>query len=218
MDIDKDLVRRVLAKHYQPTPNDGGPSWLTLLGHAKDSLWSVDLFRCKSILLKSHWLLVVMDQFTRHIIGFGIHAGDVDGVALCRMFNTAISRRGTPHYLSSDNDPLFHDHRWQANLRILEIKQIKSIPYTPVSHPFVERLIGTIRREYLDRIFFWNTQGLERKLGGFLHYYNHTRVHQSLDGDTPAEVSGGHQPQPAKLNNYSWISDCNGLFQTPVAA
>jgi transposase InsO family protein len=168
--------------------------------------------------LKSHWLLVVMDQFTRHIIGFGIHAGDVDGVALCRMFNTAISRRGTPHYLSSDNDPLFHYHRWQANLRILEIKQIKSIPYTPVSHPFVERLIGTIRREYLDRIFFWNTQGLERKLGGFLHYYNHTRVHQSLDGDTPAEVSGGHQPQPAKLNNYSWISDCNGLFQTPVAA
>ena len=38
MDIDKDLVRRVLAKHYHPTPNDGGPSWLTLLGHAKDSL------------------------------------------------------------------------------------------------------------------------------------------------------------------------------------
>ena len=89
---------------------------------------------------------------------------------------------------------------------------------TPVSHPFVERLIGTIRREYLDRAFFWNAQDLERKLGGFLQYYNHSRVHQSLDGSAPAEVSGGHQPLPAKLSNYSWISDCNGLFQTPVAA
>jgi putative transposase len=199
-------------------PDDGGPSWLTLLGHTKDSLWSIDLFRCESILLKSHWVLVVMDQFTRRIIGFGVHTGDVDGVALCRMFNTAISTQGAPRYLSSDNDPLFRYHRWQANLRILEIKKIKSIPYTPVSHPFVERLIGTIRREYLDRVFFWNAQDLERKLGGFLPYYNHTRVHQSLDGSAPAEISGGHQPLPAKLSDYSWISDCNGLFQTPVAA
>ena len=45
VDIDKDQVRRVLAKHYRPMPDDGGPSWLTLLGHTKDSLWSIDLFR-----------------------------------------------------------------------------------------------------------------------------------------------------------------------------
>ena len=219
VDIDKDLVRRILAKHYHPMhDDDGGPSWLTFLGHTKDSLWSIDLFRCESILLKSHWVLVIMDQFTRRIIGFGVHAGDVDGVALCRMFNTAIASQNAPHHLSSDNDPIFRYHQWQANLRILGIEEIKSIPYTPISHPFIERLIGTIRREYLDRVFFWNAQDLERKLGGFLQYYNHSRVHQSLDGSAPAEVSGGHQPLPAKLSNYSWISDCNGLFQTPVAA
>jgi len=93
MDINKDLIRRVLAKHYRPTPDDNGPSWLTFIGHAKDSLWSIDLFRCESILLNTHWVLVVMDQFTRRIIGFGVHAGDVDGVALCRIFNTTISTR-----------------------------------------------------------------------------------------------------------------------------
>lgn len=218
VDINKDLVRRVLAKHYRTKPDDNGPSWLTFIGHAKDSLWSIDLFRCESILLNTHWVLVVMDQFTRRIIGFGVHAGDVDGAALCRMFNTAISTQSIPHYLSSDHDPLFRYQRWQANLRILEIKEIKSIPYTPVSHPFVERLIGTIRREYLDCVFFWNAQDLERKLGTFLQYYNHTRAHQSLDGNAPAEVSGEHQPPTAKLSNYSWISHCNGLFQTPIAA
>ena len=74
------------------------------------------LLRCESILLNTHWVLVVMDQFTRRIIGFGVHAGDVDGVALCRMFNTAISSKGVPKYLSSDNDPLFLYHQWQANL------------------------------------------------------------------------------------------------------
>ena len=218
VDINKDLVRRVLAKHYRPMPDDNGPSWLTFIGHAKDSLWSIDLFRCESILLNTHWVLVVMDQFTRRIIGFGVHAGDVDGVALCRMFNTAIATQRVPHYLSSDHDPLFQYHRWQANLRILEIKKIKTIPYTPISHAFVERLIGTIRREYLDCVFFWNAQDLERKLGAFLHYYNHTRAHQSLDGNAPAEICDKHQPPTATLSNYSWKSHCNGLFQTPIAA
>ncbi|MGI9294524.1 MAG: integrase core domain-containing protein [Pseudomonadales bacterium] len=159
-----------------------------------------------------------MDQFTRRIIGFGVHAGDVDGIALCCMFNAAISNKGLPHYLSSDNDPLFRYHQWQANLRILDVNEIKSIPCTPTSHPFIERLVGTIRREYLDRLFFWNARDLERKLESFAHYYNQSRVHQSLGGKTPSCVSSGIQSQRADLSHHSWQSSCNGLFQTPIAA
>ena len=62
--IDKDVVRRVLATRYRPESNSNGPSWLTFLGHAKDSLWSIDLFRCESATLRSHWVLVVMDQYS----------------------------------------------------------------------------------------------------------------------------------------------------------
>ena len=107
LELDKDVVRRTLDTHYQPDPSNHGPSWLTVIGHVKDSLWSVDLFRCESILLKSHWVMVVMDQYTRRIIGFSVHAGDVNGPALCRMFNHAISGQGWPTRISSDNDPLF---------------------------------------------------------------------------------------------------------------
>ena len=81
IDIDKDVVRRVLAAHYRPERRENEPPWLTLLGHTKDSLWSLDLFRTESILLRSHWVLVVMDQFTRRIIGFGVQAAAVDGPA-----------------------------------------------------------------------------------------------------------------------------------------
>lgn len=115
---------------------------------------------------------MVRDQFTHHIVGFGVHAGDVDGVALCRMFNAAISYRGAPKYLSSDNDPLFLYHQWQVNLRILAADEIKTVPYTPLSHPFIERLIGTIRCEYLDHSLFWNAADLERKLDEFRQYFN----------------------------------------------
>ena len=92
VEVDKDVVRRVLEKHLRPGSGGGGPSWLTVIGHAKDSLWSVELFRCESILLKTHWVLVVMVQFTRRIIGFAVHVGNVDGLSLCRRFNRVISR------------------------------------------------------------------------------------------------------------------------------
>ena len=66
---------------------------------AKDSLWSVDLFRCESILLKSYWIIVVMDVFTRRIIGFGVAAVNLDGPAIYRMFNRAIAKQTPPRSL-----------------------------------------------------------------------------------------------------------------------
>jgi hypothetical protein len=77
LDLDKDLVRRVLAQHYPP--QSGGPSWLTFLGHTKDSLWSVDFLRCESLLVKTHWVMVMMDPFTRRIVGFAVQPGVLDG-------------------------------------------------------------------------------------------------------------------------------------------
>ena len=132
IEISSDAVRRILNKLYKPDPNNNnGPSWLTILGHSKDSLWSIDLFRTESINLKSHWVMVILDQFTRRIIGFAVHAGDVDGVSLCCMFNKIISNQTLSKCVSTDNDPIFKFRKWQANLRVLEIEEIKSIPYTP---------------------------------------------------------------------------------------
>jgi len=217
VEINKDIVRRILIQHHRPMPGDG-PSWLTVIGHTKDSLWSVDFFRCESILLKSYWVMVVMDVFTRRIIGFGVAVAKLDGPVICRMFNRAIAKQTPPRCLSSDHDPLFRFHRWLANLRVLEVDEIKAIPCTPRSHAFVERLIGTVRREYLDRTLFWNQSDLERKLENYKAYYNQHRCHSGLAGATPAERSGMPPPPMAKLESYSWRRHCNGLFQTPTAA
>ena len=159
-----------------------------------------------------------MDQFTRRIIGFAVHPGDVDGPALCRMFNRVVARQPLPGYLSTDHDPLFRYHRWEANLRILDIEAIKSVPYTPTSHPFVERLIGTVRRELLDQTLFWNSLDLERELSSFREYFNESRVHNLLGGKTPAEVSNDSERRRAELRNYRRQQHCSGLMTLAVAA
>jgi transposase InsO family protein len=156
-----------------------------------------------------------MDQYTRRIIGFGVHAGTVDGVALCRMFNRAIRWQTVPRYLSSDHDPLYRFHQWQANLRVLGVKEIKTVPYVPLSHPFVERLIGTIRRECLHHVLFWTAADLESKLSAFRTYFNKFRVHSSLEGKTPIESP---ESQDVNFKSYRWKKHCRGLYQTPTAA
>ena len=134
------------------------------------------------------------------------------------MFNTIIAGKEPPGSLSSDHDPLFPYHRGPANLRILGIREIKSIPSVPLSHPFVERLIGTIRREWLDHLLFWNAQDLERKLEEFQNYYNHHRVHASLGGQTPAEVFGASKVKRVELGHFGWQKHGHGLVQLPCAA
>ncbi len=124
----------------------------------------------------------------------------------------------TEAHLSTDHDPLFRFHRWLVNLRVLEIAEVKSVPYTPVSHAFIERLVGTLRREYLDRMFFWNAVDLMRKLAAFRKYYNAHRVHRALANSTPAQRAGAPSPVPAGLDHYAWRQHCRGLFQTPIAA
>ena len=134
------------------------------------------------------------------------------------MFNHAIRwQRWMPKYLSSDHDPLYRFEQWQANLRILEVTEIKTVPYVPLSHPFVERLVGTIRREYLDRTLFWTTADLEDKLLDFRKYFNHHRSHTALEGRTPDQDSPLPRPV-ANLHSYRWQGHCRGLYHTPMAA
>ena len=132
-------MRRILANHPLPKSRGIGPPWLSAIAEARDSLWSVDLFRCESILLKSFWVMVVMDVFTRRIVGFGLEPAPVDGIRICRMFNQARRGQSLPKRLSSDHDPLFRFHRWRANLRILDIEELKSVPFVPRSHPFINQ-------------------------------------------------------------------------------
>jgi putative transposase len=95
------------------------------------------------------------------------------------------------------------------------VEAIKSLPHVPMSHPFVERLIGSIRRELLDQTFFWTATDLEKELRACQDYYNKHRCHAGRDGATPVDSS---RENIVTLNEYRWKKHCRGLFQLPVAA
>ena len=81
--------------------------------------------------------------------------------------------------------------------------------------PFVERLVGTLRRECLDRTLFWTTADLEAKLREFQEYFNEHRTHAGLAGRLP---DSNGPASPIRLASYGWQKHCRGLYQTPIAA
>ena len=84
-----------------------------------------------------------------------------------------------------------------------------------MSHPFVERLIGSVQRELLDQTFFWTATDLENKLMDYRQYYNRHRTHAGKSGETPVKSEGNNV---ADINDYRWRKHCRGLFELPVAA
>jgi putative transposase len=214
--IDKDVVRRILASHYRPG-HDSGPSWLTFIGHMKDSLWSLDLFRCESATLRTYWALVVVDQYTAESLG-SASMPEPSTVSHSAGCSTAPfdGNRGCPSTSAPTMIP-FRFAQWQSNLRILEVTEIKTVPDIPLSHPFVERLIGTIRREYLDRTSFWTTADLENKLLDFQTYFNEYRAHTGGKDERRNKTRAGRDQSPTSIAN-GWQCHCRGLYHTPVAA
>ena len=93
--IDDETVRRILAKPYRPIPGKG-PSWLLPIGHCPNKLWSMDLFRLESVFLRSFWVMVVMDQFTRKIVGFSVRQVPLSGDNVFCMFKNIASGNDWP--------------------------------------------------------------------------------------------------------------------------
>jgi putative transposase len=103
-------------------------------------------------------------------------------------------------------------------LRIADIEEIKTVLGIGMSHPYVERVIGTTRREYLDQVLFWTEYDLKKKLEAYQTYYNAQRVHYSLGGMPPDQTQEKVKSVLVDPCNYRWRPSCGGLYSIPIAA
>ena len=103
-------------------------------------------------------------------------------------------------------------------MEVYEIEQLFGPPYTPTANPFVERIIGTTRREFLKQTYFYDADDLSRKLKEFSYYYNNFRVHEGIDGLTPNQKSGEIIQKTAAPEDLKWKKCCYGLYDIPFAA
>ena len=87
-------------------------------------------------------------------------------------------------------------------LGIFSVEHLRFVPYLPISHPFVENLVGTISREYLDFVPFCSARDLETRLRSLQGYFSGQRCHYALDGDTPSARPGKTRRMVVDLGSY----------------
>jgi putative transposase len=89
-----------------------------------------------------------------------------------------------PRYLLRDRDGIY-GHEVRRCLQSLGIEEIVIAPRSPWQSPYVERFIGTLRREFLDHVIDFHEAQLRRLIRSFLDYYHHSRTHRSLGQNAP---------------------------------
>jgi hypothetical protein len=155
--------------------------WL-LTNHA-DGIAAIDLFVLPTITFRLLDCLVILRHGRRLWVSFGVTTNPT-AEWISRQITEAFPWDSAPRYLIRDRDTAYGPVFVQR-LRAMGIRDKPTAPRSPWQNPYVERLIGTIRRECLDHMIVFGQAHLRRILDKFAAYYNESRIHRSLDKDAP---------------------------------
>ena len=129
------------------------------------------------------YVFLVLAHDRRRILHFGVTAHPT-AVWTAQQLREAFPWDSAPRYLLRDRDRIFGDHFTQQ-VQDMGMKQVLSVPRSPWQRAYVERVIGTLRRECLDHVIVFNETSLRRILALYIDYYHGSRTRLSLVKDTP---------------------------------
>jgi putative transposase len=185
----------------------GSPSqtWRTFLDSHAKSLVSVDFFTVPTIRFQILYVFLVLAHERRRIVHFAVTAhptAEWTGQQLREAFPWDTTAR----FLLRDRDRIF-GREFVEQVKAMGIEEVLSAPRSPWQRAYVERLIGTIRRECLDHVIVFNECSLRQYLRSFTDYYHHSRTHLSLDKDTPE----ARPIQPRSAGRIIAVPEVGGL-------
>jgi transposase InsO family protein len=159
------------------------PTWKTFLQtHAKD-LVALDFFTVPIVTFRVLFVLVILAHERRRMVHFNITEHPTAAWTVQQVVE-AFPWNDAPRYLLKDRDGIYGTvfRQWVHNM---SINEVMIAPRSPWQNPYVERLIGSIRRECLDQVIVLGEQHLRRILTGYFRYYHEFRTHRALDMDAP---------------------------------
>jgi len=158
-------------------------TWKTFLRNHIEGIASIDLFVVPTIAFEQLFAFLVLGHGRRRLLWIGVTQNPT-AEWLTRQITEAFAWDRAPKYLIRDNDQAF-GVAFQARVRAMGIRDRPTSFRSPWQNGYVERLIGSIRRECSDHLVAFNAQHLRRILAKYASYYNEARTHVSLEKDTP---------------------------------
>jgi transposase InsO family protein len=179
IDISERTVSRWMPKRRRPPSQN----WRSFLDNHFGELVSIDFFTVPTATFRVLFVLIVLAHDRRKIVHFNVTEHPTAAWTARQMVEAFYDRK-PPRYLIRDRDGIY-GLVFRDQVKALEIEAVVTAPRCPWQSPYVERVIGTLRRECLDHVIVLGEGHLRRIVRNFLSYYHGARTHLALDKDAP---------------------------------
>jgi putative transposase len=184
-----EVAKSTVDKYWGRSRTRPSPGWHTSLkNHVKDVV-ACDFFTVPTVRFRVLFVLVILAHERRRIVHMHVTEHPTAQWAAQQVVD-AFPWETAPRYLLRDRDCIYGD-AFRQRVGHMGIEEVLIAPQSPWQNPYVERVIGSIRRDLLDHVIVLNAQHLRRLLADYLTYYHRFRTHLSLDMDCP-------QPRPVE--------------------
>jgi len=184
-----EVAESTVSKYMIPDRGPPSQSWRTFLRNHADAIAAIDLCVVHTVRFERLFALIIMGHGRRQLLWFAV-TRQPTAEWLAQQIIEAFPWDTAPAFLVRDNDGCY-GQVFLDRLRSMGIRDRPTAPRSPWQNPYVERLIGTLRRECLDHVLIFGEWHLRQILTSYFRYYNETRTHLGLDKDTPL-------PRPAQ--------------------
>jgi putative transposase len=188
IEISQATVGRYMPWH----PKDPSPTWRSFL----HNLVAIDMFVVVTATFRLLYALIVLGHDRKKVIHFEVTENPTQ-VWLARQMTEAFPWDTAPRYLLRDRDASYSP-AYRDRVKAIGIEEVVTAPRSPWQNPYVERLIGSIRRECLNHVIIFNERHLRRVLSSYFQYYPKSRTNLSLDKDC-LETRPIHPPTAGKI-------------------
>jgi putative transposase len=194
-----------VAKYMVRDRKPPSQTWRTFLDNHVKTLVSVDFFTVPTIRFQVLYVFLVLAHERRRVVHFNVTAHPT-AEWTAQQLREAFPFDQIPRYLLRDRDKIFGEG-FRRQVRDMKVQEVLTAPRSPWQRAYVERLIGSIRRECLDHMIVFHEAGLRRILSAYFSYYHRTRPHLALDKDSPES----RNVQPPELGRVVAIAEVGGL-------
>jgi transposase InsO family protein len=183
IDVAKSTVEKYRVRPRKPP----SPTWQTFLHNHMEDLVALDFFTVLTMTFRVLFVLVILAHERRRVVHFNVTEHPTAAWTVQQIVE-ALPWDEAPRYLLHDRDRIYGAH-FRQRVRHMGIEEVVIAPRSSWQNPYVERLIGSIRREVLNHVIILNAQHLQRLLTDYFAYYHRFRTHLALALDCPVPRS-----------------------------
>ena len=209
-----DVAESTVAKYMVRLRKPPSPTWKIFLKEHAHEIVACDFLTVPTATFRVLYCFVILSHDRRKVLHFNVTEHPT-AFWSAQQIVEAFPYDGTPKYLLRDNDSIY-GQAFQQRVKSLGIEEIKTAYRSPWQNPFVERLIGSVRRECINHVLVLSERHLKRIVREYFDYYNNSRAHMSLNGNAPLP----REVEPPDRGNVLAIPQAGGLHHryTRVAA